>query len=260
MSENLFDEVMQSYASKAWMFEMLDAPKCGMKEDDDIESPLSMTEFQRVAGRAASEAKTTAMLFDVQRNLPESGSFAAIGRAAKDNKLEDLPAELRPQTGFPDDAKLGMILHNNQDGTYDALSVIHFKESVPTKSAMKLSKGNGFEPVFRHGPWAVKKALVALMARVPGYHVSWSKLTAAAGPAGMQRSQSQAWNPPNDELQLGVEFINKFAPECDSRNEQTFWLMKHIKVDSGSPIAGWPEHKARKMAENKSKGNAGAEV
>ena len=66
------------------------------------------------------------------------------------------------------------------------------------------------------------------------------------------------WNPPNIELEEGVAFINSHAPECDARNEQTLWILINIKTDSGTPIAGWPEAKVRNMAQNKSKGLAGA--
>ncbi|CAE7590672.1 unnamed protein product, partial [Symbiodinium pilosum] len=57
----------------------------------------------------------------------------------------------------------------------------------------------------------------------------------------------------------GIDFINSQAPEGDAQNEQTFWILCNIRHDSGSPISGWPEAKVRFMAQNKSKGLAGAQ-
>jgi len=45
----------------------------------------------------------------------------------------------------------------------------------------------------------------------------------------------------NQELEDRINFINDHAPECDSRNEQTLWILINIKPDSSTPIAGWPE-------------------
>lgn len=62
----------------------------------------------------------------------------------------------------------------------------------------------------------------------------------------------------NQKLEEGINFINDHAPECDSRNEQTLWILINIKPDFSTPIAGWPEAKVRQMAQNKSKGMVGA--
>ena len=242
MSETLFDEVAQAYSGKAWYWEMLDEPKCEMKAAADIEASLSFSGFLRSACRNPTGVKTTTVFFDLQMSLPESGSFTGMGQAVKDNQFQDLPAALRPKEGFPEDAKLGLVLQNNGNGTYNTLRVMYFNSSVKTQWAKQFANGRPYVLVYRQGGWVVKKTLVALMNRLDGYHITWARLTSTAGPAGLQRSQSQTWNPPNDAPWEGITFININAPECDSRNEQTFWIMKHIKADSESPIAGWPEN------------------
>ena len=75
-----------------------------------------------------------------------------------------------------------------------------------------------------------------------------------------RRAQSSQWAPPDDELLAGIEYINQNAPECDSQNQQYYWILCNIKEDAGSPISGWPEAKVRIMAQNKAKGMAGAQL
>ena len=44
----------------------------------------------------------------------------------------------------------------------------------------------------------------------------------------------------------------------NTENQQYVCILTHIKADSGSSIAGWPESKVRIMAQNKARGQAGA--
>ena len=68
---------------------------------------------------------------------------------------------------MPDGAKLSLVLQNNMDGTMDALKVIVLAKPIPTKDAMKLFVGENVQaPVFRPGPWAVKKTFQTLMDRL----------------------------------------------------------------------------------------------
>ncbi|CAE6936528.1 unnamed protein product [Symbiodinium microadriaticum] len=53
----------------------------------------------------------------------------------------------------------------------------------------------------------------------------------------------------------GFDFVNKNAPDDDSENLQYLWILTNIKPDSGSPIAGWPEGKIIRMAQNKRRTN-----
>ena len=101
-------------------------------------------------------------------------------------------------------------------------------------------------------PWNVKKGVQWLLSRLGGYQLRWHTLRekeVAKGP--------KSWAPSNSDLEEGVLYINSHAPDCDARNEQTLWILINIKVDSGTPIAGWPEHKVRQMCQNKSKGMGG---
>eukprot|EP00438_Fugacium_kawagutii_P021628 Skav212212 [mRNA] locus=scaffold754:1020696:1022177:- [translate_table: standard] len=95
------------------------------------------------------------------------------------------------------------------------------------------------------------------MDKIPGFHVSWFTLKQQNA---VRRDKPAQWAPPDEDLWAGIQFINKHAPECDSQNQQYYWILCHIKDDSGSPISGWPEAKVRIMAQNKAKGMAGAQL
>ena len=73
----------------------------------------------------------------------------------------------------------------------------------------------------------------------------------------MRRSQSTQWAPADEELWAGIRYINENAPECDSENQQYFWVLSNIKENADTPISGW---KVRVMAQNKAKGMAGAKL
>ena len=120
--------------------------------------------------------------------------------------------------------------------------------------------GDAYVPVFREGPWAVKKSLQSLIDRLPGFHIDQASVNACAGLAanGLARGRSHTWSVPNAELHEGKDYINERCPPCDANSEQYIWILENIKEDSGSPIAGWPETKVTKMAMNKAKTNTGA--
>ena len=133
------------------------------------------------------------------------------------------------------------------------IKVSYLPRPVSYQVALSLCSGNALVPVHRAGPWNVKKGVQWLLSRLGGYQLRWHTLRekeVAKGP--------KSWAPSNSDLEEGVLYINSHAPDCDAQNEQTLWILINIKVDSGTPIAGWPEHKVRQMCQNKSKGMGGA--
>ena len=132
------------------------------------------------------------------------------------------------------------------------IKVSYLPRPVSYQVALSLCSGNALVPVHRAGPWNVKKGVQWLLSRLGGYQLRWHTLRekeVAKGP--------KSWAPSNSDLEEGVLYINSHAPDCDAQNEQTLWILINIKVDSGTPIAGWPEHKVRQMCQNKSKGMGG---
>ncbi|CAJ1338255.1 unnamed protein product, partial [Effrenium voratum] len=153
-------------------------------------------------------------------------------------------------------ATMGVIIENHHDGTMSLIKILHFANKITAAAAQRLITGEGFVPVSRPGPWAHRKAVQSLLDRLPGFRVMWASLTKKAP---LQRAQSSQWAPDDEALKEGILFINANAPECDSQNEQTYWILCSIKEGSGTPVSGWPEAKVRFMAQNKSRGLAGAQ-
>ena len=116
--------------------------------------------------------------------------------------------------------------------------------------------GVGYVPASRPGPWALKKAIQHLIDRIAGFHVDRFTLGAKSGPRG----HDAGWTVGRQARRDGVEYINDNCPEENDRNQQWLWIQENIEADSGSPIAGWPECKAQRLAENKTKGSQSAAV
>ncbi|CAE7400836.1 unnamed protein product [Symbiodinium microadriaticum] len=125
------------------------------------------------------------------------------------------------------------IIQNMGDGCWNVLKVIYLEKSISSTAIQ----------------WA--------LARVRGHHVHWHRLEDKSSNT-LLKSSSNLWSPENDELAEGIRYINSFAPDCDARNEQTYWILTNIKPDSGTPLAGWPEINVRNMCQNKSRGVSGS--
>ena len=164
---------------------------------------------------------TVTILFDVQMSVPEFAPVNRLMDAALHNDIESLPDPIRPPRDLPDGCRLGMVVRNMADGTTQVLKILIFREKIHIKDAAGYCAGTPYALVHRPGPWVLKKALCSLIDRLPGFHVSWYALDIIVDskPAPPRRSQSSQWAPPDDELLAGIRYV-KFAPECDSQNQQ----------------------------------------
>ena len=179
--------------------------------------------------------------------------------AVAQQRFDALPDPLKvPGNSLPPDAKMDIIINNLQDGRLDVLKVIYFQSPLPTRLASGYTAGQPFTPLFRNGPWAVKKAIQSLMDKMKGTQVRWWVVTKQQSQP-LQRSASSSWSTTDESLLAGIEYINNHAPDCDSKNEQTFWILSNTREDADTPISGWPEAKVRMMAQNKSRGVSGAQ-
>lgn len=252
----LLDDAMAKSGGKGWHLSMLDAITAMSQNEGSIEEPVSLNAFLGGACRKVDGMTKVTQLFDVQLSVPEFAPLGQLEAAMKDNQVQNLPAQIRPPCSLPPGCRMSLIVRNMEDGTFEVLKIFHFDDSISVKDARKLCVGEAYAPIFRPGLWAMKKAIVALLGRLPGYHVTWFSLTEKH--SGLRRAQTSHWAPEDEDLLTGINFINENAPECDSKNEQYFWIRCNIRENSGTPIAGWPEAKVRIMAQNKSKGSSGA--
>lgn len=256
----LLDDAMAKFGGKSWSLLTLDAPVCHSKSEDDIENPITLEAFVAAVGRGCEGlAKTVNMLFDVHLSLPEF-PFSQLVDAMKEQALEKLPCNIKPPSPMPSGCRLTFVAQNKRDGTIDLLKILHFESRISKDEALALCTGTPYALVLRPGPWALRKAVFALVARLPGLHVAWFTLKQQEQGRAARRSHSSQWAPADEELWAGIQYINDNAPECDSQNQQYYWILCSIKEGSGTPISGWPEAKVRLMAQNKSRGMAGAQL
>ena len=255
----LMDAVIEKVGGKEWHYESLALPQTGHMPIGDIEEAITLDQFLSAACRRCDGVKTTTLILDVHTRVSEFSGLARIGELIQQGELANLPLPLRVQEPFPPNGKMGVIIHNLQDGTMDIIKMMHFSEKIAMTHARKLCTGNVFVPVYKSGagPHAVRKAIQHLLQRLPGLRILWNNVSEKQ--AGVRRAQTSQWAPEDEELRRGIDYINNNAPEGDARNEQTFWILSNIREGSESPISGWPETKVRNMCINKSRGIAGAQ-
>lgn len=253
---SMLDDAMALHSGKEWVYETHTTPKMAWHSRGEISEPILLSDFLDNSCRNLNEAKVTSIAFDVHKNVPEFSGLAQIGELLSQGNIADVPFPLRLQGPLPPKATMGVIIENHHDGTMSLIKILHFANKITAAAAQRLITGEGFVPVSRPGPWAHRKAVQSLLDRLPGFRVMWASLTKKAP---LQRAQSSQWAPDDEALKEGILFINANAPECDSQNEQTYWILCSIKEGSGTPVSGWPEAKVRFMAQNKSRGLAGAQ-
>jgi hypothetical protein len=255
-----FDEAMAEYGGSAWTYCVAGHPHRGHQTAENVPEPLPLADFMREFCRTTTNVKTSWLMLDVQRGVPEFGNMDRVFTWLSESKLKELPEQeqIRPKSALPDMTKVVIIVINHEDGTCDVIKTYLPDQPKPVSQLTKCVVGEALVPQLRKGPHALKKAFVASLNRVLGFHVSWASVSEAK--PNMERKDSKSWCPPDNELVSGVAFINDGdCPNDDGDNAQTVWILRNIREGSGTPIEGWPEIRVRRMAENKSKAVQGAE-
>ena len=253
---NLLDEAIAACGGNDWIFtELLPDPKQCTTRVADIGNPIKIPDFISGALRSARSVKKSRIWVDVHMQVPEA-SLANVFTLVRQKNLSELPQGLRPAAAVPDsfkdDIKYSVHVENNEDGTMDVAKVYYIEGKSPMslKLFMPMVTGTAYAPQWREGPWAFKKGFQSLLDRLAGYHINWFSVTQRPK---LQRADSQKWSVPLDVLRAGVDFVNKEAPTDNDENQQWLWIQEQIMEDSGSVLAGWPESKVQRIAENKSK-------
>lgn len=254
----LFDEAMETVGGADWVWSRLLVPKVEKKHAGDIQTPVSLEDFCTSALRPTVGVRSAWACCELIKDVPEQ-SEAVLGRILAEGASGVLPPCLNLAAGksLPHGANQGMVCRNNADGTMTVLRVILFASPVLTAHAASLVPGEALVPVSRPGPWAVKKAFQWLLSRVAGFHISWASVTQKDTAVSRKGSAEDI---PDDEIDEGVDFIMQKCPTDESEGEMSKWIWKCMKQSSGSKIAGWPEQRIRRIAENKRKASTSAPV
>lgn len=251
--KNLLDDAMLQVGGNDWSMSSMAAPSLKVIESDP--QSLTFTDLAREALRGVESVKTVSVLVDFIENVNADINVQQIVTSLGDRKYEELPAPLRPRVALPPGAKMQFVFQTSESGSYSVVRSIWFSKPLQQRQAAALAGDRAYVPVWRAGPWAWKKAVQHLLERIPGKHVQWNCLQKK----GFEPGERSKWNPTAEELQAGVEFINKACPAGNSQNEQLLWILTQIKANDGNPIAGWPEKTVTKAAVNKSTANSAAD-
>ena len=170
-ADTLLDRTMAS-APPGQVYTVLPAPMRGSRTLVDLEHPITMEDFTAHALRSVHGVRTAWALFDVQKRVPESG-WQSLSEHVAAGRLEALPHELVPCASVPEGGRMDIVVINNGDGSMDVLKMFIFDKPAPLRDVARLGRGTLYVPQHRAGPWAVKKTIVSMLHRIPGYFVSW---------------------------------------------------------------------------------------
>ena len=70
------------------------------------------------------------MAFDIHWNVPEFGNVARLGEVIQNNRLDDLPDSIRLKGQLPRGSRLGLVVHNMEDGTMHIVKIIYFATTL----------------------------------------------------------------------------------------------------------------------------------
>ena len=140
----------------------------------DIEDAISLQQFLSASCRRCDGVKSTTLIFDVHMKVAEYAGLARLGELIQQGELTDLPPSLRVQERLPSGAKMGVIIHNLQDGTMNIIKMFHFPDKVGMCHAGRCAQVMRIFPVYKadSGPHSVRKAIQHLLQRLPGFRVS----------------------------------------------------------------------------------------
>ena len=150
------------YGSKEWHYEMRGHPMCGAVTASSIENPLSLQEFLLCCPIYDPHAGRPQVHTRMRQAWGSCFSFARAEACRSSTRLA-VPSTLA------DGAKVGAVILNPEDGTYQVIKLVYFEQDK--------DKGSYEDRIWqglcalRPGPWAVRKAFLSFPERLPGYHV-----------------------------------------------------------------------------------------
>jgi hypothetical protein len=185
-------------------------------------------------------------------NINIVGSMLSTHGAAK---FDDLPHGLRPLKTLPPGSCINFLLHSQAGGTYKVIRQFCFQSPIRVNKIGDYIEGPCFCIPFRQNTHGARKAFLHIFRRIPGWHAAFNILEekqSLSSVGGASGGRAPAWNPSDDELDAGIDFINEKAPSANNMNQQLRWMLKEMRR-KGSPIFGWPNNVVKEAIHNKSK-------
>lgn len=172
MSGEHMDEAIATVGSSArWVRQPLKEPMSGIM---DCPEAIPMSRFVEEACRKlAKGVKSIQVLFDVHLGIASCGEASGIGRLMATASYENLPEPIKFRAQVPDNSKVDLVWCSLDTGLIDVVKVIYFPRPLAFQVALDMCSGDAYAPVFRPGPWNIKKGIQWLLSRLGGYHVRW---------------------------------------------------------------------------------------
>lgn len=263
VAEKLLDDVMQEVGNKT--METLGYPTCStLPQGPDNNMVIAELPLQYV--KPATKLLKNWVEVIGSWTPPSTWSSAeeltsqmtALMTEGGMSQFDALPIGLRPKTPYPKGTSVDLILQPlpTDATTYRVLKVV----TAPDKEAVASIKANATGTVMIV-PWRAqfikqRMAATALYDRLYGFHVRFTRLRAPReeDSPGERKAKAEAnkWNPDAREIDAGIEYINKRAPNGTGQNQQLKWILTEL-MDPTSPIFGWPRGIVKEACSNKAK-------
>ena len=273
--EKVFQEVFDKYKGNEYNFKVLSQPRASSDEGGSVsdlivhgaeEEPLTIDDVLHTACRPMTSVKNVRVFFDKQGPLPNSWNDDEVLAAVKAQDFDQLPDILRPAQKLPLYTKMSILIAENADGSKTVLKkfTVESEQPLAVARAVHILKGDGHVPVFRPGPWGVKKATQVLLERAKGHFVFWEQVEQPSAKKKGKLDAAEGWQPTEKELEKGIKLIEKgdegyeACPETGG-NEQLLWVLKATRVKN-APLKGWPSNVVKQAADNKAKNMHCADV
>ncbi|CAK0871373.1 unnamed protein product, partial [Prorocentrum cordatum] len=172
--------------------------------------------------------------------MPDGVSLDTIAEAHKNGVTDDssttLPAGIAPAQPLPKGAIMQIIVHKET-----VLKHFIFPTLVSAKVAASIAVGRAHTIAHRPNTCGAREAFQQLLERTGG----WKLLLVG----GMQQ-----WNPTPEQLQAGVDWVNRWALAGVSMNQQLAWIRVQTR-DADSPTYKWPKSEVKELVSKEGEGH-----
>ena len=128
-----------------------------------------MSTFIDGACRKLNGMTAVTVLFDVHMSVPKFAPLTSLEDCTCNRNAHSLPEGILLPRALPDGCRMGIVARNMEDSALQVIKTLYFADKVNPKDALKYCAGTPCGLISRPGPRVLKKALVSLLGRLPGF-------------------------------------------------------------------------------------------
>jgi hypothetical protein len=200
----LLDAMIEEYSSNQWRWSIDDTPDATEQKQEEIENAISIDVCTwRSLNSVANLRHMIEILFDINLDVDP----AAIGRAIKEKRWEDVPAVIKSKTPLPEGAHM-QLFFEKKDARWNILKHFIFPKDMKVRDVQPLLHGDGFALPAKHDTWGLRKGFQGLLKRIPGYAITYVRITRTNSVKPEGGKKDGGWNLSAEEIAAGIDFIN----------------------------------------------------